>query len=314
MSKKVLVTSCGGDIGQSVGKILKEMNYETYGMDISENNAAKFIFDHFQVGLRCDDINYIASIEKFVLDNQINLIIPVSEPELKFYSKNFTGVVEVGGAKVIMANDLVREIGFSKLKTSKILEKSELPFPKYYTADDYNIKFPLIAKPDFGSGSKNIFKVDDEVEMAFLSNKYKNLIFQEYLDGTNGEYTCGIYRSLKDRSIRTIIFKRDLTAIGYSGYGEVVDNQEITILLERVAKLLNLEGSINVQLRIHNNKPTIFEINPRFSSTILFRHLLGFKDLLWSIEDFLNVEISPYKKVGEGSKFYKGFNEYIVKT
>ena len=58
--------------------------------------------------------------------------------------------------------------------------------------------------------------------------------------------------------------------------------------------------------------PVVFEINPRFSSTILFRHLLGFKDMEWSIQEFLGEEISNFIKPQVGKCFYKGYNEYIA--
>ena len=78
-----------------------------------------------------------------------------------------------------------------------------------------------------------------------------------------------------------------------------------------MAVKLNLVGSINVQLRITNHLPKIFEINPRFSSTVLFRHLFGFKDLEWSIKDLFGIALESYSPPKVGSKFYKGFNEYI---
>ena len=82
-------------------------------------------------------------------------------------------------------------------------------------------------------------------------------------------------------------------------------------MLCNLAVKINLEGSINVQLRLTEKGPVVFEINPRFSSTVLFRHMFGFKDLEWSIQDKLNIEIEPYEDANEGQKFYKGFNEFI---
>ena len=73
---------------------------------------------------------------------------------------------------------------------------------------------------------------------------------------------------------------------------------------------LDLTGSINVQLRIQENIPKIFEINPRFSSTVLFRHLFGFEDLIWSIEDSMGYILSDNRSNVIGKKFYKGFEEY----
>ena len=136
-----------------------------------------------------------------------------------------------------------------------------------------------------------------------------DFIVQEYLDGNGGEYTCGLFRS-KNGVIRTIIIKRKLMG-GLTGYGEIIDNSEINLLLIDIANKLNLIGSINVQLRITSKGPIVFEINPRFSSTIRFRHLLGFKDLIWCIEDQLNKSISNYYSNSVGKKIYKGYNEYI---
>ena len=48
---------------------------------------------------------------------------------------------------------------------------------------------------------------------------------------------------------------------------------------------LNLNGSINIQLRLTKNGPRVFEINPRFSSTALMRHRIGFSDVLWAIDE-----------------------------
>ena len=109
-----------------------------------------------------------------------------------------------------------------------------------------------------------------------------------------------------------MIFKRNLSAGGYSNYGEVISNIPIENLLVKIADLLNLTGSINVQLRIHNGLPTVFEINPRISSTVLVRDLLGFNDVLWSIQDRSGIKLSSYNKnANVGSKFYKGFSEHI---
>ena len=64
-------------------------------------------------------------------------------------------------------------------------------------------------------------------------------------------------------------------------------------------------------MRMGKHGPTTFEINPRFSSTVMFRNMLGFKDVMWCIEDQMDTEISDYENVPEGVKFYKGFTEYI---
>lgn len=98
---------------------------------------------------------------------------------------------------------------------------------------------------------------------------------------------------------------------GFTGYGEVIEDKNIEDLLHKLAEKIDLVGSINVQLRLTDKGPVVFEINPRFSSTVRFRHLFGFKDLEWSIEDKLNLPVSQYEENSIGKKLYKGFNEYI---
>ena len=311
MKHNILITGCGGDIGQSIGKILNESKYvnKLYGCDISTKNASKFIFKNFQIGLPCSDENYISNIEKIVLDNNIDFIIPVSEPEIRFLYDNSI-LNNIGKAILIMASSNAIKIGIDKLKTSNFLKDNNLPFPiTNLVTDSSNFKLPVIVKSRSGSGSKDIYKIEDMSNYEFIKKKHPDFIRQEYISDYSGEYTCGLYRSRKGK-IRIIILKRELTG-GYSGYGEVIENTQIEEVLIEIATLLNLVGSINVQLRISDNKAIVFEINPRFSSTVLFRHMFGFKDLEWSIEDVLGNELGDYIKPKSGSKFYKGFNEYI---
>jgi carbamoyl-phosphate synthase large subunit len=309
----ILVTGCGGDIGQSIGKILLKWKCtkNLYGIDISEKNAAQFIYPNFSVGLRFTHPNYLKTLDAFIEKNDIDLIIPIAEPELRFFSeKNILD--KIGEAKIIAASPLALEIGFDKFKTSQFLKKEDLPFPETFLAKDIKTidSFPVILKSKTGSGSKDIHLINSMDEFLFYTRKNReDYVVQEFITEANGEYTCGLFRSSMGET-RSLIFKRELLG-GYSSYGEVVENSAITNLLEKLAVKLNLVGSINVQLRIAENLPKIFEINPRFSSTVFFRHLFGFDDLIWSIEDRLGCELSVKRLNVTGKKFYKGYEEYI---
>ncbi len=312
MKLNILVTGCGGDIGQSVGKILNNSINIDYliGCDISNQNAGKFIYNNFILGIPCSHKNYLKSIESIINKKDIDLVLPISEPELRFLSKTNT-LNRIGTAKIIAANAKSLEIGFDKLKTANFLKKNNFPFPKTVQIIDIKepLSYPVIIKSKTGSGSSTVYVVKNKIDFDYLKQKHPDFIVQEYLSFEDGEFTCGVFRSSQGE-IRSIILKRKLTG-GYSDYGEVIHNERITILLEMIAKKLDLIGSINIQLRLVSKKPVIFEINPRFSSTVLFRHMFGFEDLIWSIQDKIGQEILPFKEVEEGKKFYKGFSEYI---
>lgn len=311
MKLNILVTGCGGDIGQSIGKILKSngMFKNVIGCDMSDENAGKFIFDKVIKMPGCNSEVYIPSLQKILDEEAIDVILPISEAELRMISEK---KIESSllGKPLICANLKALEVGFDKFSTAQFLKESSLPFPETTIVGQVTEPaLPVILKSRKGSGSKAVFVLSDIKEFEFYKMKYPDFILQEYLKNDDEEYTCGLFRSSKE-DIRTIIYRRKLTG-GFSGFGVVVENKEIENLLIKIAAHLNLLGSINVQLRMTANGPYVFEINPRFSSTVKFRHMMGFEDVIWCIQDALGDAVSNYTKPKQGTRFYKGFTEYV---
>ena len=211
MKINVLVTGCGGDIGQSIGKILNKSKLinKLYGCDISDKNAGKFIYSNFFIGLPYKDKNYISSLESFIEDNKIDYIIPMSEPELRYFSDT-NNLKTIGRAKILTASSEALSIGFDKLATANFLKKNNLPFPEtVLVSDESTPKFPVILKSRTGSGSAAIYKVDNIEDYNYIKSKHIDFITQEFLEDSQGEYTCGLFRSKKG-NIRSLIFKREL--------------------------------------------------------------------------------------------------------
>lgn len=310
----VLVTGCGGDIGQSIGKILKEISFVdiVIGCDIFIETPSKFIYDKLLKSLPCYTDGYLKDLENKIEIYNIDLLVPISEPEIRFFSVN--NIYFIKKCRVLIANKKSTQIGFDKFNTAELLKLEGLPYPKTFLIEDlFNVgnelNLPVIIKSRFGSGSKNMFHVETSNELNFYQRKLKNYIVQEKIKGENNEFTCGLFRS-RNGEIRVLIINRLLTG-GFTGFGRIEKNKQIEVLLIQLAKKLDLVGSINVQLKLLKSTPYIFEINPRFSSTVRFRDLIGFKDLLWTIQDLFELNIDDYTPVSEGVKFYKGYNEYI---
>jgi len=308
----ILVTGCGGDIGQSIGKILKskpELFSLVIGADLHNEHAGKFIFDACYTLPRCDSVEYKSAVNHLIKEHEIDILLPISEPELRNIEKNyFQGDFFINA--VIMANMQSLHVGFDKKLTADFLAQHRLPFPETQLISEYNKStFPVLIKSRDGSGSKSIHLINNQEEFDLFQKIYPTFIAQEYLPSYGGEYTCGLFRS-SSGEIRDIIFKRKLMG-GFSGYGTREEHPAISQLLHQLAIYLDLKGSINVQLRLVNGTPVIFEINPRFSSTVLFRHLMGYEDVLWSIQDKLGLPLDAYQINNSIFNFYKGFSEYV---
>jgi len=309
--ENIIVTGCGGDIGISIGRILKTSNVSNrvIGCDINEEHGGSVFFDVFEIVEKADSKSYIENMLNVCKKYSVDLIIPTSEPELRlFLNEDIVGSLD--GIPVLIVNEKALTIGFDKALTSALLKSSGLSYPWTILVREGRPKtFPCIIKGRYGAGGKEIMIVEEEV-VEYYSAKRPDDLWQEYLSPDDQEYTCGLYRS-KAGEVRTIILKRRLDG-SLTVYGEVRKNMEIEVMLNRLAELLDLRGSINPQLRLTERGPVIFEINPRFSSTVMFRHLLGFKDLLWSISEIAGKEIEDYVAPQVGTRFYRASQEVIL--
>lgn len=309
-SLNILITGAAGDIAQSIAKIFKEnSSFKIIGTDLFLDHAGKFYFDKMLELPICSNNDYFLVLKKILTEYEIDILIPTSEPEIKEFKKN--GIQNIGVTQVLSANELALDVGFDKLKTNLFLEELELPFPRTKILRNVDsIQEKKIIKSRFGSGSKNIEIISSENELLACKAKYNsnNYIVQEYIEGL--EYTCGLFRTRLGEK-RSIIFRRELMPGGVTGKGEVIQNDIISHLLDKIADNLDLTGSINVQLRMKRDLPYVFEINPRFSSTVYFRHRLGFEDVIWSIQDRNKQAINTYSNVPSGKKFYRTYTEHF---
>lgn len=312
MYSKILVTGCGGDIGFSIGKILKNLCVaeKIIGCDITDNHPGEYVFDTCVIVEKAYSENYLPKMIEIIKNEKIELIIPTSEKEIRYLCENnFFGMKE----KFLIASDKAMKIGFDKLLTVEMLKKAALPFPETdIISNSSPINYPVIVKSRTGCGSKDLVIVENEEEMLRMKNDRKEDIWQEYLYPDNQEYTCCVYRT-KKQEIRTIVIKRILKG-GLTHSGIVVEDKSIEKNLFEIARVLELQGSINVQLRMTNKGAVVFEINPRFSSTVMFRHMLGFKDLLWALMEKKHLRLPKVEKIQVGSKIYRVYDEIIFEN
>lgn len=312
--QKILVTGCGGDIGLGVGRILKEAGVAgmVVGCDITDDHAGRVFFDACFCVPRADDPSYADVLFVLVAREGIDLVIPMSEPELRLLAAHaFFGRRDL----FLTASEEAMAVGFDKYRTAEFLRTHGLPHPWTACASDGAPRvFPCIRKSRTGCGSKSVEVLTEAAYHAAIRTKgtaafSEDDIFQEYLPDAEEEYTCGLFRSRAGET-RSIVLRRKLRG-DVTGSGEVAEDAAIMKLLAAIADGLQLAGSINVQLRRRAGIPYVFEINPRFSSTVMFRHRLGFSDVLWSLQDRAGEPLGAYVPPAVGTRFYKIYEDVI---
>jgi carbamoyl-phosphate synthase large subunit len=310
--ENLLITGCGGDIGLTLGDIASNGGHaaRVIGCDMVANHAGDEIFDTCVSIPRADDPSYLDQLEAIADRYCIEAIVPMSEAELGRLMRE-DSLDRFRGRDVIAANRKAIEIGLDKLATNHTLRKAGLLAPWTVAVSDGDpLDFPCIIKPRQGQGGKGLRRVVDMTTAKALAPAHQDYIWQELILPDEAEFTCGLFRA-KNGDTRSLVFRRQLQG-DVTKLAEVVEDTTIEKLLKDVAVAVDLEGAINVQLRVDRQGPKVFEINPRFSSTVGFRHRLGFRDFVWSLQDRRNLALEGYAPPLVGTRVFRGISVLVV--
>lgn len=312
---RFLVSGAGGDIGQSISNILASSykNAKVFGSDIHDEFVARDLYEQLVLLPPVSSPAYLDCLKNCLSQQNIDVFIPTSEAELRWLVAH-ESEIHCLPSHCLMANIKAMTVGFDKFLTCRHLAANSLPAPWVSIVSDSDSgapELPCILKSRTGAGNSSVYYVDDHDQSVYFQGLFPQYIWQQFLPPSGGEFTCGVYRCL-DGSTRVISMRRRLSS-GVTSFAEVINDPMITSLCVRIAESLDLFGSINVQLRmVKDLGPMVFEINPRFSSTVGMRHAIGFSDLIWSLEEqFMGATVSPCPGVWPTVKIGRRYQEII---
>ena len=305
---KILVTGANGDIGEAVGRILQETfpSAEIFGADAGGQWPGGFVFKSMLHAPLASAPEYIDHLHR--LRGRFDLIIPTSEPELARLSQ----VKDIKDQlPLLMVDPGILNIFMDKYETVLFLERHGLnpPRTKFFTEVEA-ADLPVYIKPRRGAGGRGhrLIKTNAELQAA-KEVTADDWVAQEYLPGGDNEYTCALSRL--NGNAKYIVLRRQLEG-AKTVKAEVVDLPEISMLLENIAEILDLDGCINVQLKMKGDGPRVFEINPRLSSTVMMRHRLGFRDCEWWVRSFFGMPLGEISAPAVGAVVYRMSTECVV--
>lgn len=281
----VVITAIGGDVAQGVASTIRLAfpSWHLVGTDMGTRHGGALVVDQFVQAPAANDPEYVSWMAQLFDNVGAAYCIPMSEAELVVLAAR--GLDPLAGVPFVTAGAKALDVGADKLMTAQFLKDIGLPSPWSLIGVE-SLKpqhFPCIYKPRSGSGSKAVFQCESFDEATFLVQRYPGGLFQELLLPDDAEITCAVFRNRAGR-VAVLQLLRRLVG-GATGWAQVVDHPQITADCTAIAEALNLQGSLNVQLRLTKDGPRVFEINARFSSTALMRHRMGFRDVAWTLED-----------------------------
>lgn len=308
----MLATGCGDDIAISLARIARESGAvpRLIGCDMRADHPGPAFFDQCVQVPPARDPGYLDALESVIRAHDVDLVVPTSEAEIGCL--HAAGALErFAGVTVVAANGRAVETGLDKYSTYETLSARGLGVPwTRIVGEQAPASLPCILKPRRGQGSKGLRLIETESDVTNFGETRAGDLWQELLLPEDEEYTCGLYRG-QGRETRMLVFRRRLQG-GITVEAEVVDVAPFEVLLDGIADALELEGSVNVQLRRSSGEPKVFEINPRFSSTVAFRHKLGFRDFIWSLLERRGLNIESYCPPAVGTRLYRGGTEIVI--
>jgi carbamoyl-phosphate synthase large subunit len=279
--KTVLVTGVGGNVGQGVLRNIRslKLNINIIGTDIANFTAGNHLCDVTYVVPYSYSESYIPIIKKIIEKENVQLIIPTTDYEVYYLSLNQSFL----NSNVAVSNVDVAKIYLDKYLTYLHHSELKIPFAKSWLPSEFeNEVSEVIVKPREGRGSRGIY-LNPENPKEFSDD----FIIQPLHKGI--EITTAFYIKKNGTMHGLFTMERELTngTTSKSNTTKKYD-KEIEKIIMKMIEHEGLLGSINIQSIVDaQNNIVPFEVNCRISGTNSIRHNLGFKDVQYTIQEYL---------------------------
>jgi carbamoyl-phosphate synthase large subunit len=211
--------------------------------------------------------DYLDAIAGICETERIGLVVPTIDDELEIFARA-AGWFAKQGIRVAVSPEATSRICNDKLATCTELRAAGVRAAETWLPADVpaSPRYPLFIKPRFGRGGVGAHIVHARKDLDFFSDYVESPVVQEYLDGP--EFTIDLFCDFNHRALAVVPRERVVVRAGVMDRGRTVRDRALITLAEHVASVMPFLGAVNIQCRVVNGEPVIFEINPRFSGGI----------------------------------------------
>lgn len=261
--------------------------------DIDPFSPAVHLADAAQEVPRSDHPAYVEALLAVCAAHDVGVLVPTIDDELEIIAAAAGRFADAG--VVVMAPHVeTARICRDKLLTAAHLERHGVRVAVTWSEADVRAQPPpppLFIKPRTGRGSVGAYRVRSLEHLRFFLDYVPDPVVQEYLDGP--EYTIDLFCDLEGRAVAAVPRERLVIRSGVTDRGRTVRSQVLIDLALRCAEVLQFRGAVNVQCRVVDGTPVIFEINPRFSGGIQLTIAAGADFAEWTIRVARGEVVAP---------------------
>lgn len=315
----ILLTGAGGSAAPYlINNLKKNNNYNIICIDSNKNSIGFLLVKKYYIVPLANSKKFITEIKNIIIKENIKIVIPLVDEELIQIKKiekklNFISISPNA--------DFIKNCN-NKFLTSKNYLKSINCDPYTRKLNLNNLKsitkkdFPFIIKPIYGRGSRDVFIITNYSDLDKYNIKkldFKKFIIQKLIIGQ--EYTVSVVVS-KDSKNFVIVPKKIVEKKGITKSAITTKNLFIEKVCNKIVKNYLPNGPFNVQCIVDkNNNVFIFEINPRFSTSVTLTIAAGVDELNLLIDDALNINKTVFKKIKWQNNYLliRGYQDYFKK-
>jgi len=216
-----------------------------------------------------DDPAYLDEIRTICDTHGIGLIVPTIDDEVPRFAAR-RAEFEAAGIRVAVPTLRTAEVCTDKFATCRRLRMARVAVAETWLPaklpDAEALAYPLFIKPRGGRGGVQAFPVRDANELRFFLSYVQDPVVQRYLDGP--EFTLDLLCDFDGRPLSIVPRERVVIRSGVIDRGRTVNDSALINLALECAKVFQFAGAVNIQCRVVQGVPTVFEINPRFAGGI----------------------------------------------
>ncbi len=261
--------------------------------DIDPFSPAVHLADAAEEVPRSDQPGYVDALLDVCTAHDAGILVPTIDDELETIAAA-AGRFAAAGVVVMAPHADTARICRDKLLTAEHLQRHGIRVAATWTPAEVRARRlppPLFIKPRRGRGSVGAFPIRTADQLRFFLDYVPDPVVQEYLEGP--EYTIDLFCDLEGQPISAVPRERIVIRSGVTDRGRTVGSAALVDLAVRCAAVLQFRGAVNVQCRVVEGTPVIFEINPRFSGGIQLTIAAGADFAEWTIRAARGESLTP---------------------
>ena len=313
---RVLRTGAGSLPSAPVIVGLRELGCTVIAADADPLSVGFYDADAAAVIPRADAPEFVDALLDLCARERIDTILPAVNEEIVILTRERERFA-AAGVSIVAPESAVVEVCLDKLATVEALRaigveapETRVIGPDLEAADSF--RYPAIAKPRAGRGSRGVAEIADAAELRARIPEWREpMVLQERLDGD--EYTIDLLADAEGQLCQASVRRRLKVNAGISVAGEIVSPEPFIDALEVLTRELRLVGPSCVQGKLDAaGRPCFYDINPRLGGGVALSLRAGTPILAGILALLRGDPIPRAIGAGVGTRFLRKYEEVYL--